>query len=293
MLNKVHQVRLKTLFSRLGWDYSVVNIIGEPVGGTNTTYFVEYFGVRYVVRIASNDSRVLSIDRKSELDALSIACSNRVGARLLTFDENNGDMIMYYEDGKIPTQEELQNPITIKKMVKKLKKLHSCRINHVFNPFDDIKSRLLFLSDDKRRWILKDFFESGLYTKVLKFSPVGINSKEYYGLCHNDPCVNNIILGKELLLIDYEFAGMGNVFFDIASICGLWEYDKRVEFLETYFGFCDIDHQKYLNYFTVLQLLWNTTWGYVKVFGEQIVEIDYLTWANQQLELAIFLSRNA
>jgi thiamine kinase-like enzyme len=126
-----------------------------------------------------------------------------------------------------------------------------------------------------------------LYEITIAEPPSGIDENRYLGLCHNDPCVNNIILGKQIFLIDYEFAGMGNIFFDIASVCGLWDKCMQTNFLKCYFGYSNDKYLKYLRYFTIVQLIWNATWGYVKSCSDNAIFVDYIGWANEQCRIAL------
>jgi len=296
MINELHQNRIHTLVARAGWDYGEVHFVREPIGGTNTSYFVEYDGIPYVLRIATNDSSILSINRKAEHAAVTIASKNRIGARLVCFDEASGDMITFLEAGKTPTEKELQEPSTLIKLAKMLREMHNNRTDYVFNPFRDIQSRLNFLCVEDKKWILNNVYFAQaklIYDDMIKLSPNGINAECYFGLCHNDPCVNNIILGEQPLIIDYEFAGMGNIFFDLASLCGLWNQDKKVEFLVAYFGCYNEHHLQCLQYYTLIQLIWNATWGYVKHFSDTVVVIDYIKWSNEQLQLAVSLGNSA
>jgi thiamine kinase-like enzyme len=58
-------------------------------------------------------------------------------------------------------------------------------------------------------------------------------------LCHNDLIVANIIDdGKRLRIVDWEYAGMGDVFFDLACVAahaGL-DAEERAVLLEAYAG---------------------------------------------------------
>lgn len=290
MINKLHEDRICAILALAGWDEAKVRFTKEPVGGTNTSYFAEYDDIHYVIRIAANDSGILSIDRRAERAAISIASEKRVGARLVCFDETTGDMITFQVAGRTPTDTELQDLSTTKRLANALQLLHGNCAGRLFDPFLDIQSRLSYLrAEDKKRILRNDSFEQSyaVYESAIAHPPEGLDSECYTGLCHNDPCINNIILGEQLLLIDYEFAGMGSVFFDLASVCGLWNAEKRKQFLAAYFGRYDESHLKYLQFYTVVQLLWNATWGYVKHFGDAVVAIDYVTWSNEQLQLAV------
>jgi thiamine kinase-like enzyme len=283
------EIRINNLIKQAAWDRNSVSFTHEPIGGTNTSYFVEYEGARYVIRIAASDSSILSINRKAEYEAVKIASSIGIGATLVFFDVTNGDMITHFHPGQMPTVEDIQKPYNLGILTQVLKKLHMGNIKHHFKPYEDVQVRLTYLENKSPVTLESDVLTQAKkkYEMTVANPPHGINNERYLGLCHNDPCVNNMLHSDKLLLIDYEFAGMGNVFFDIASICGQWSIQLKKEFLKCYFGYFAEFHIDYINYYTIVQLIWNATWGYVKSCGEHSVSIDYISWANEQCSIAL------
>jgi len=295
MIINEHKKRIESLIAHAGWRRELLNFIRDPVGGTNTSYYVEYEKTPYILRISAHDSNILSINRRAEHKSLQIASSRGIGAELVCFIETNGDMITLFETGKMPTVEEIQLNENQILLVNILKKLHSCKVEYSFNPYTDIDSRLSYLEEGKINIHKNESFQQvrELYQTIIANPPRGIDETRYFGLCHNDPCINNMILGKQrILLIDYEYAGMGNVFFDIASICGLWCKQEKINFLNTYFGNMEDKYLEYIKYFTIIQLVWNTTWGYVKSCGNSTNTIDYVGWANEQSSIALDMFRS-
>jgi len=63
------------------------------------------------------------------------------------------------------------------------------------------------------------------------------NHKKNYVLCHHDLNPKNFIFSNDIKLIDWEYAGMNDCYFDLATIIvefGLSKKDERL-FLQTYF----------------------------------------------------------
>ena len=60
--------------------------------------------------------------------------------------------------------------------------------------------------------------------------------KEYV-LCHNDLNPQNIFFSTDIKLIDFEYAGVNDRYFDLASVCVEFRLDERMqrEFLDLYF----------------------------------------------------------
>lgn len=135
----------------------------------------------------------------------------------------------------------------------------------------------------------KNYSTALLHFNTVKHQYASFDPK-FLGLCHNDPNIHNLILGERILLIDFEFSGMGNVFFDIACICGLWDTADQRLFLKKYFGYENNDILKTLKDYTFLQLIWNGTWAYMKCLDDNLIDIDYLGWADEQFANAICLT---
>jgi len=78
-------------------------------------------------------------------------------------------------------------------------------------------------------------------------------------LCHGDLSVKNILFGKKVMLIDWEYAGVNDKYFDLASISLEFKLSDRDEayFLRAYGG--KIDFKKldvYKEIFTLLSKEW-------------------------------------
>ena len=92
-----------------------------------------------------------------------------------------------------------------------------------------------------------------------------MNKKIHYGLCHNDLNTSNILYCSNLVyLIDFEFSGMGDVFFDLATISWFLKDKLQDELIKSYFGYCNIELKNKLKNYLFVVKLWNATWSYVK-----------------------------
>lgn len=286
IINSRCQKRIVELCEKVRWEYRKLFFFKEPIGGTNTSFFVSYNSKEYVMRVASNNYDILRIDREAEAVTTQIASDDRIGLQLYYFDTQNGDMITHFSPGHIPSVDELKDINNLDKLITQLKKLHCHHINHVFDPRLDIEKRADRIESFQNLRNRKKYIRAiKLYRNIKdKFSD---NKQVYWGLCHNDPSNFNILLGQELKLIDYEFAGMGNVFYDIACVCGLWNKSEQSLFLKQYFGNIEECYFDYIKYFTILELIWNGTWAYIKHLEENLITINYLEWGDDQFESAV------
>ncbi len=54
--------------------------------------------------------------------------------------------------------------------------------------------------------------------------------KPDFALCHNDLSVQNILFGDAITLIDWEYAGVADRYFDLATVCEAFVLDERCFF---------------------------------------------------------------
>lgn len=134
-----------------------------------------------------------------------------------------------------------------------------------------------------------------MYERFLKIkSRYPKEQGSYIGLCHGDPFANNFILSDDgkLYLIDYEFAGMCDVFFDIACIINWFPRENKECFLTEYFGYCDGAMLDRVCDFNFIQILWNGTWSYVKSRDPGANDFDYVNFGHHHINMLTDLMKN-
>ena len=168
----------------------------------NTTYLLRKFKLR-------------DRDRQREFDVQTLAYKKGLAAKPLLLDLENDYMICEFLEGH--HKEKLERA-EISLMAQVLKTLHSLKIDH---PLLDLKSEFSVLDES-----LKDAFE------MIE------NREKETVLCHNDLNPKNCIFSKDgLTLIDWEFAGMNDRYFDLASCSVEYQFNTVDEetMLRSYF----------------------------------------------------------
>lgn len=195
-------------------------------GHCNLNYLLICENQEYLIREFK-----LANNRVSEFKIQKIASKQKIGATPLFLDKQNGVMVSEFIKGvhrAKPNQQEL------KKLALLIKKLHTLKLRQKPNYL-----RQNFKFKDKKA--IKAFV--GL--KAYKKEPV---------LCHNDLHDKNILFGKGVKLIDWEYAGINDRYFDLASICVEFKLSRRDRetFLRVYFGRNKQVNQKKLALYKVI-----------------------------------------
>lgn len=242
------------------WNISDISIEYQQDGLTNQNYIISKDDMRYAVRICDNNSDMLGINRNAEYAAMKAAAEAGIGAELVYYSIETGNMITKLINGKKWSNEDASTKENIIRIADTMKKIHGLPpIPYNFSPYKDIEDRIQFAKQNNL--FLPDNLQT-LFSKLNEIKKERLQkSNESTGLCHNDPFPNNFIDDKTVRLIDWEFAGMGDVYFDLASICICYSPEKKVDFLEHYFGQYDEEKQSSLEKMTFVVMFWNAMWA--------------------------------
>lgn len=153
---------------------------------------------------------------------------------------------MIYEYTKGIHKSELKSS-DIKTLAKQIKKLHKIKTKAKTY---DLKSDLL-----NYKKILKDKESKELISQSLKSLKKLKKFKKELVLTHHDLNPKNIIFRKnKIKIIDWEYSGINDRFFDLAAVCIEFKLNKKEEklFLENYLEEININHYSKLKHFKII-----------------------------------------
>ncbi len=198
-------------------------------GMSNYTYVVECKGRKYTYRVPGKSAEKF-VDRDNELINIKKVDSLGVNNETTYFDIESGEKMAVYVEGTILSDTGVSE--YDERSVAALKVLHSSDI--VFKDYD------AFARLDQYEQYCKD---EGL-----------THPEEYYALrrkldreraryedipkvpCHCDYQPTNLVMsGDKLYILDWEYAGMNDPFYDIACY-GNAGFDKALSLLKAYVG---------------------------------------------------------
>jgi len=217
--------------------FAMARIVSELAGGpTSDSYLVERDPERFVLRIDTGVAAALGLDRCAEAEILAYVHRNGLGPGPEFAAPEQGILITRYVEGRSWDETDLHDAQRIRRLAALLRRLHA--LEPVGPPFN-LQERILGyertigtpegyeLAQEAQRRLRE--LETGTATSCL---------------CHNDLVSMNIIEsqgpaeGEGLRLIDWEYAAVGDPFFDLATIAEHHRFDRDEagELLCTYFG---------------------------------------------------------
>jgi len=239
----------------------------KPLGGlTNWNYQVTVNGENFVLRVSGKNSEYLGIKRESELEILTAMSSAGIGPEVMRFILPAGHLITRLIKGRQLTLTEFRTPQNLNRMVAVVKQIHSLSVvKGRFSPFRRVeayakKARNFNVS-------LPDDFDD-FVTEMRAIEEVQRqDSSHWLGLCHNDLYSENFLDDGEIRIIDWEFAGMGDIYFDLAALVYAYESDAPLSLelerylLKCYFGETDSTHQTRLDGMKFMLHFFAAMWG--------------------------------
>jgi thiamine kinase-like enzyme len=87
------------------------------------------------------------------------------------------------------------------------------------------------------------------------------NSRKCIRLCHNDLIVENFIFSDSVRIIDWEYAGMGDVSYDLATLGMYFSKRRKKYLLKCYFGGYSRRDYEHLDDMIFVARFWNAMWA--------------------------------
>lgn len=207
-------------------------------GLTNESWRVQGGGQDVIVRVSTADEHALQLDRISEARVLSIVEQAGIGAQVLLCAPQSRLLITQTLPGRDWDEQAAREPRNIGRLAAVMRRLHALPVIADIRTVDLVAVLRGYWSelDAKPHELNEQQLQQRTHAlQLAQMSPL----EAQRCLCHTDLHHFNIVdNGERLWLLDWEYAGIGDPYFDLASVCCWHHYDaslRRVLLLE-YFG---------------------------------------------------------
>jgi thiamine kinase-like enzyme len=253
----------------------------EVLGGgiTNHNLKVVLDGEAYVLRITGRDTDLLGIDRRTEHEATRAAAVVGVGPEVVAFVEPEGWLVTRFIEGWIPAPEELRRPASLRRVGETLRLVHAGP--SLPSRFDSFRVVEDYLATALQRGAAApaDWDWAAAIAARVEHARRGSVAAP----CHNDLLnANFLVKDGQVLIVDYEYAGMGDLFFDLGNLSinnGISE-DAQMLLLELYFDRVTPALVARLRLMRIMSDFREAMWGVVQQ-GLSTLDFDYVDYAGR------------
>lgn len=257
----------------------------ELSGGiTNRNLLVNCKSQKYVARISSNSSALLSIDRESEYQNSKLAADVGIGAPILDYLPGQGLLVIGFLEGLTYSANDVAENLS--------RIAQSCRILHSATPFVrdfnmfDIQKSYLKIVQERGYRLPNDYLDFAdkisQMRDAMKILEVGTVP------CNNDLLPGNFIDdGNQIWIIDYEYSGNNDACFELGNIWAeaFLDLEHLEELVDAYYG----SHRPEMVARAWLQALlgkygW-TLWASIQSSVSEL-DFDFWSWGMEKYEKA-------
>ncbi len=211
-----------------GWER--ITFEARPLEGgiTNRNYLVTVEGSRYVLRVPGVDTELLGIDRANEYRAASVAADAGMGPEVVAFLPETGCFVTRFVDGAHIPMADLRDDHVLGLVVRSLRAFHAGPPVPSSFPVFRIVERYREVAG------ARGVEASAAYDEA---HTVAARIEDAFGVhpsplttCHNDLLNANFLRdGDHVWLVDYEYAGMGDPFFDLGNLAVNNDLDEAAQ----------------------------------------------------------------
>jgi len=200
-----------------GWDHPGAEINALKGGLSNRTFHVRHGDRECVLRLDSEQSGALRIDRSFELQIMAEACRAGLGPEVLFSDPEAGVLATEYLPGRAWDDADLQSAEHLEALAALLRRVHSLPL--CGHRLDLVENAVMYENYLEARHDSHSF--AARCVEVIQMTPQG----EGAVCCHNDIVAGNVIDNTQIKLIDWEYSCDNDPMFDLASAIGFHNLD--------------------------------------------------------------------
>ncbi len=255
----------------------------EPLSGgiTNFNFRVFLEDRSVVVRVPGGRTELLGIDRHAEASANALAAGIGVAPEIVAFDEATGCIVTLFVEGRPVGTDALGAEPMLGEVVAALHRVHGAgQVQALFDPFAVVAGYHREITSRGAREPFAYEKMAALLDQVAKVCPV-----EPSALGHNDLLNSNLIYDGTVRILDWEYAGMTDPFFDLANFSSNNELgDERDEaILRHYFGQASSQSIAKLRLMKLVSEAREAMWGALQHVISDL-EMDFASYGAERAE---------
>lgn len=263
----------------------------EPLDGgfTNQTYRISGLNQVLVLKMIGRQQEILGLDPDQEAVALQRASMASIGPRVVYHSRQGNFLLLEFLQGNVLQGSDLHSPAMLRDLIKQLQVVHHLEgIDRHCSPFHLIEC---YLGGARELGVLippqMDGFLRRMQVIEKRRSRDHTFTKVY---CHNDLYRFNIMqTAQGIRLLDWELSGVGDAFFDLATLSFSSRFSKQQDehLIFLYFGFCTPDLMQALQDMKFMNMLREIGWALLRagLRPEHVNhQMDDLGWAQTVIQ---------
>ncbi len=263
------------------WAGLTHDVTPITIGITNRNFRVDIGGGSFVVRLSGKDTELLGIDRSAENEAARAAAAAGVAPEVFAYLPEHRALITRFVAGDPIPQEDLQREDALALVAASVKAIHGCPPIHSTFPVFRIVEDYARISRERGVTVPATYDDAHALADQIEaaFDKAPMPPTT----CHNDLLNANFLRdGAHVWIVDYEYAGVGDPFFDLGNLSinnGL-SGEAQELLLRLYFDAPTDSHHARLALMRIMSDFREAMWGVVQQ-GLSTLDFDYVAYADK------------
>ena len=257
---------------------TTVEVLGGGITNHNLKVTLDD-GRSFVLRIAGRDTDRLGIDRGVEHDASLAASVVGVGPEVVDFVLPEGYLVTKFIEGTVVSLEQMHEDATIRRVATSLRAVHNGpQLARRFDPFQIVEDYRT-TAYSKGVTVPEGYVRARQLARGIAAARGPVPERP----CHNDLLNANFIDDGTLIrIVDWEYAGNGDIFFDLAnfSVNNQLDEDSRRVLLDAYFGSVQPSDTRALELMRFMSDFREAMWGVVQT-AISALDFDFPAYADE------------
>ena len=256
----------------------------QPLSGgiTNRNYRVQLGTDIFVVRVPAKAGSWLGIDRGIEHQASLLAAACGVGPEVVYFLEPEAVLVTRFIPGLPVSEADVHLPGTLSRVAESLRQIHHAGlVAAAFSPFRIVERYAAVAAEHGIEIPAACASATAIAADIEQAVPVASPA-----LCHNDLLNANFIDdGDRIRVVDWEYAAMGDPYFDLGNFAvnhGLADEEEH-HLLEAYAGEASDARLARLKLMRLMSDFREAMWGVVQQAASEL-DFDFRAYAAKHFE---------
>jgi thiamine kinase-like enzyme len=266
------------------WRGHEPTITPIEAGRTNRNYRVEVGSATFFLRLSHEDTALLGIDRVAEYEAALAAAASGVGPEVVAHLPEHGCLITAWVAGEPLAEGDMEQESVLADVARVVSTIHAGpALPATFDAFRIVEAYRR-VSAERGVPIPEAYEPAHAHAERIEaaFARAPVPARP----CHNDLLSDNFLRGTDgFWLVDYEYSGMGDPFFDLGNLSinnGLSEASQET-LLRLMFGEPTQAHRARLQLMRIMSDYREAMWGVIQQ-GLSTLDIDYVAYADRHFE---------
>jgi len=266
------------------WRGHEPEITPVEAGRTNRNFRVEVGSGTFFLRLSHEDSALLGIDRTAEYEAALAAAAAGVGPEVIAHLPEHGCLITVWVPGEPLAEGDMDRGSVLAEVVRVVSTIHAGpALPTTFDAFRIVEEYRRV--SEEHGVAIPDAYDPA-HAHAERIEAAFARAPVPPSPCHNDLLADNFLKGDDgLWLVDYEYSGMGDPFFDLGNLSinnGLSESSQE-RLIRLMFHEPTDAHRARLQLMRIMSDFREAMWGVIQQ-GLSTLDIDYVAYADRHFD---------